>query len=345
MRLCHINLSKELRGGEIQMMALIECLVGRYEQSLVLRRDGLLHRRLEQNVDPRLALIPVPSSIIAAVRAARDMDLLHVHEGRSVPVGALRSLLGTPFVLTRRVPKRPGNNAATRWAYRRARAIVGVSDAVSSVMRNYVGATSVETILDFTPRLAVDAERVAQLQQRFAGRFVVGHVGELDDSHKGQLVILEAARLAQASHPELHFVLVGSGRDEPMLREQAKDLKNVEFIGRVENVGDYYTAMDVFVFPSRREALGSAMLEAMSCGLPVVAADVGGIPEVVKPGENGALFVPGDAAAMLAWVVKLAEDPGLREQLAAGARAAALARRAELGATSYISVYERALEL
>lgn len=343
MRLCHINLSKELRGGENQTIALVECLAAHYSQSVVVRRDSPLHRRLDARRLEGVRILPVPSSVPAAVRAAREVDLIHVHEGRSVQAGALRSLLGTPFVVTRRVLTAPGSNPVTRWCYGRAAAVVGVSEAVSSIMRAYLGDGDVVTILDATPRLTADPAETAALRSRFAGKFVVGHVGELNDGHKGQLVIIEAARTALETRPELHFVLLGSGPDEERLRALARELPNVELEGRVDNVGDYYAAMDLFVFPSRDEALGSAILEAMASGLPVVASAIGGIPEIVEPGGNGLLFDAGDAAAMYAAVVKLADDAELRETLRAGALATARAHSAESCAQSYACVYERAL--
>jgi glycosyltransferase involved in cell wall biosynthesis len=339
--LCHINLSKELRGGEVQMMALIDCLGDRYEQSVIVRRDGLLHRRLEDRARDTLKIIPVPSSVPAAVRAARNERLLHVHEGRSVQVGAWASLFGTRFVVTRRVPSAPKHDRFTRWFYSRASATIGVSEAVSRVMREYLRDPAVETILDYASRLPVDADNVAALRRQYSGKLVVGHVGELDDTHKGQMVILEAARRALRDRPELYFLMVGGGCDSEKMRQYARDLPNVEFVGWVDNVGDYYQAMDLFVFPSRVEALGSAILEAMSFGLPVVAAMTGGIPEVVKPDVNGALFESGDAAALLRHVVEIIGDVGLRQQLSAGARAMAAARSVEIGAAQYAAVYER----
>lgn len=324
-------------------MALIECLAARYEQRVIVRRDGLLHEKLSKHAGPSLSLIPVPSSIPAAVRAVRNVDLLHVHEGRSVQVGAWCSLFGTPFIATRRVPSPPQNNPATRWFYRRADMVVGVSEAVSNVMRAYLGSDKVQTILSVAQRLTTDAARVAELRERYAGKLVVGHVGELDDSHKGQRLILAAAELASKTHPNLHFMLVGSGRDERELREQAQGLQNVEFVGQVDNVGDYYSVMDLFVFPSREEALGSAILEAMSFGLPVIGSRVGGIPEVVRHDDTGFLIDSGDVRGMLESILRLEREPMLRQKMAQSARALVAERRIEVAAERYAAIYERVL--
>lgn len=341
MRLCHINLSKELRGGEIQTIALVERLAEQFEQRVVVRQGGRLHERLESNGCGGIHIVPVSSSIPSAMRAVRDVDLLHVHEGRSVQVGALCSIYGPPFVVTRRVLRRPKGNFFAHWCYERASAVVGVSDAVSDVMRGYISEDKVTTIIDFVPPFTIDPDASRALRERYRGKIVVGHVGELDDQHKGQSVILDVARRVQAEHPDLHFLLVGGGCDEMMLRDRARELGNVEFVGRVENVGDYYAAMDLFVFPSREEALGSAILEAMSCGLAVIGSNVGGIPEVVKPDENGLLFPSGDAKVLSEAILTLARDPDLREKLGAGARKLADERRVDLVADQYVDIYLR----
>ena len=344
MRLCHINLSKELRGGEIQTIALVECLAERSEQHVIVRRGGLLHERLARSGLNGIRVVPVQNSLPSAMRAVRDVDLLHVHEGRSVQVGALCSISGPPFVLTRRVPTRPKPNFFARWCYGRASAVIGVSDSVSEVMRDYMSSGKVTTINDVVPRLTVNPGKAEALRARYRGKIVVGHVGELDDKHKGQTRILDVARRAQADRPELHFLLVGGGCDESMLRGRASGLSNVEFAGRVDNVGEYYAAMDIFVFPSREEALGSAILEAMSCGLPVIGSNVGGIPEIVRPGENGLLVSNGDIDALYEAIEMLAGDPDLRARLGQGGTEVAAARRVESIAEDYLAVYDRVLE-
>lgn len=343
MRLCHINLSKELRGGEVQTIALVECLAERFEQHVIVRRGGLLHDRLLANGRDGVRILPVNNSLPSAMRAVKGIDLLHVHEGRSVQVGALCSVYGPPFVVTRRVLTRPRSNFFARWCYARASAVVGVSDAVSDVMRGYIPEEKVTTIIDFVPRIASDPDTVSVLKERYRGKIVIGHVGELDDQHKGQNVIIEVARRVRTDHPDLHFLLVGGGCDEMMLRDRARGLDNVEFVGRIDNVGDYYAVMDIFVFPSREEALGSAILEAMSCGLPVIGSRVGGIPEVVKPNYTGLLFPPGDADALQDAVLSIVRDSQLKERLSAGARDLAETRRVDIVAEDYMAVYDRVL--
>ncbi len=78
----------------------------------------------------------------------------------------------------------------------------------------------------------------------------------------------------------------------PRFREAMNGLENIELVGFVDNIGDYLSAFDLFVYPSLHEALGSTLVDAMHFGLPIVASNVGGIPEIIDDGTNGRLIRP-----------------------------------------------------
>jgi glycosyltransferase involved in cell wall biosynthesis len=162
-------------------------------------------------------------------------------------------------------------------------------------------------------------------------------VGALDDSHKGQLQIIGLARRWQDVRPDVRFVLVGAGRDEVQLRQAADGLDNVIFTGEVGNVGDYLAAFDVFLYPSRHEGLGSILLDALEAGLPVVATAVGGIPEIIRDGDNGILVKPDDPPALEAAVAAFHGDDRLRARVATANRL----RAREFSASTMTGRYER----
>ena len=342
MRICHVNLSKELRGGELQTVSLVQTLLHRAHQRVVVRKDSPLHDRLTDLDLERVDVVPVPNSPIAALRATGGSDLLHIHEGRSVPIGAARSLLGTPFLVTRRVLKAPTSRPSTRWCYRRAEHVVSVSHAVSAVMSGYSPSTPVSTIYDCVAT-AQRAPADSALSEGLSGRFVIGNVAELDDDTKGQRTIIEVARRLEDEIPNALFLLIGKGKDEAALKEEASGLSNIRFVGWTDRLIDYYAAMDLFMFPSRYEALGSAVLEAMSLGLPVIASDVGGIPEIVQPGVNGFLINPTDVNAWAHRVEQISNDSFLRSRLAQNAAVTAAAFSPEAIAEQYYSLYVNAV--
>src|SRR5207244_4938639 len=126
--------------------------------------------------------------------------------------------------------------------------------------------------------------------------------------------ICAAVRTAMPATP----VLVGDGPDRDAIEHQVDGLslrKDVRFLGKVETVGDVLRGADLFLLPSATESFGLAALEAMACGVPVIASAAGGLPEVVEDGKTGFLVPPGDVAAMAERALRVLENPAEHERL------------------------------
>ena len=144
---------------------------------------------------------------------------------------------------------------------------------------------------------------------------------------------IRAFALAAAGRPDVSYVVAGAGREEPALRALAAELgvaPRVRFLNAVphEAMPGLHAAADVFLLPSRRtdtweENFPNAALEAVASGRPVVAGDVGGLPEIVVPGETGFLVDPEDPAALAAALEGILDDPARARRLGEAARARA----------------------
>lgn len=148
---------------------------------------------------------------------------------------------------------------------------------------------------------------------------------------KGQTYLINACRLLRERGIDFVCRFVGDGPDEPMLREQvarAGLTDAVHFEGRKtrQEVIALLETADVVVAPSvpsrdnRREGIPVALMEAMGAGVPVIASDLSGIPELVEHEVSGLLVPPGDAAAIAAALERLANDSALRARLGQGGR-------------------------
>jgi glycosyltransferase involved in cell wall biosynthesis len=168
------------------------------------------------------------------------------------------------------------------------------------------------------------------------------------DPQKGHDVLLAAFDRLAAARPEVWLLVVGrAGHATPALeahlsRSPAAVRERVRLLGHRRDVGDLLAASDVFVFPSRYEGLGGAVVEALALALPVVASDLPALREVVTPDREGLLVPPGDPAALAAAVAHLLASRQRRAEMGAAARrrfeeAFSLERVAE----AMLTLYER----
>jgi glycosyltransferase involved in cell wall biosynthesis len=147
---------------------------------------------------------------------------------------------------------------------------------------------------------------------------IVGVVARLEPE-KGHPTLLEAWPAVLRSCPEAYLLIVGEGSQREALERQAEDLRighRVVFTGRRDDIPAVTAALDVAVLPSYREAQGLTILEAMALTRPVVASNVGGIPEMIQDGVTGLLVPPHDADALSTAIVRLLSDHPLADMLA-----------------------------
>jgi len=145
--------------------------------------------------------------------------------------------------------------------------------------------------------------------------------------HKGPDVLLKAMPKIIKEIRDVKLAFAGAGPLKEELIRQSKKLgieRNAIFAGFVEESSKpfYYRAADIFCFPSvmKHEIFGIVNLEAMACGIPIVASKIGGVPDVVKDGENGLLVPPGDSDALAEAIIYLLENEEVRESLGKNGR-------------------------
>lgn len=144
------------------------------------------------------------------------------------------------------------------------------------------------------------------------------HVGRIS-YEKNIDVLLKAFKIVIEKYPDAVLYIAGNGPDVDSLKELAKKLKiekNINFLGNIEHekLRQVYSGSDVFVTASTIETEGLVILEAMSCGMPVVGVNKLAMPYIVKNGANGFLVNPGDFRAIAEGMEKLLKDKELRDK-------------------------------
>lgn len=214
-------------------------------------------------------------------------------------------------------PKRLAQALVRRVAARVVTGVVAVSDETAEAVRREVGDLGGRLVV---VRNGVDVARWGGEQDRTTTRQSLGvpataHVTAMVATmkrQKGHAELLRAARVLVDRRPDWHLVLVGDGAGRDVVAGLVEALGltgRVHLVGERRDVDAVLAASDSFVLPSLWEGMSVALLEAMACGLPVVATSVSGTTQVIDDGTEGWLVPPGDVDALVRALDELLDDP------------------------------------
>ena len=368
MKVIHLISGGDTGGAKTHVHSLLRNLSRGMDVTLVCFRDGPFAREAaELGIDTRVCEGGFFSALrqVKKLIAEEGFELVHTHGSRANLAGAiLRSGCGRPVVSTVHSDYRldyMGRPLAGATygvlnvlALRRIKYHVGVSDAMRQLLisRGFPRETTfaIYNGLDFTrepKRLdrAAFCERVGA--QVGPGDVVVGAAARLDPV-KDLATLVRGFALARRQHPELKLIIAGEGPERPNLLRLAEELGARDAVclaGWLDDMEEFYSALDINTLSSLSETFPYALTEGAAYRLPTVASAVGGIPRLIEDGKTGFLFAPGDWEKLGARLAQLASDPGLRERLGAAVHERA-AREFSVEATcrEQRAVYEEILE-
>jgi N-acetyl-alpha-D-glucosaminyl L-malate synthase BshA len=302
------------------------------------------------------------ASKMIEVASYERLDILHVHYAVPHATAAwmacevlgdkapriVTTLHGTDITL---IGADPSYLPITRFSIQRSDAVTTPSRFLRRATWEGLGIPEsfpIEVIFNF-----VDTERYAPARDR-------GSLRQLfPDMEEGEPVLLHVSNFRPvkrigdvvATFAEVHrqrpsrLILIGDGPERSAAERRVHELglgERVAFLGKQESFVELLAAADVFLLPSEQESFGLAALEALSCGVPVVASDIGGLPELVDPGETGYLARVGDVAAMAGHVLELVREPAHWRAFSRRARERVLERfRLEPAIDRYEALYRR----
>lgn len=350
-KILHMRPRLELGGVSAHMALLSEGLVQRGHHAAVATSGGealatIKALGLTIGICPSLYPSDVLNLLLSVLRInllARTggFDIMHSHHRFTTTVGYLVSrITGIPLIATIHEFKLNHRGLSRFWTGQAA--IVPSRALRDHLIAHYNLPTErvhvIHNAVKFPP-----VDKHSPLRD---GSLRIGYVGRLSPE-KGPRYFLESVPLIRQFVPEACFFVIGSGPDEQALRSQAALVglaPDQVFLGHRTDIPTQLCALDIVVIPSLAESFSLVALEAMHQGRPVVASNVGGIPEVVQDGETGMLVAPRDAPALARAVCRLAADPALRQSM--GARAVAVAQSAfspDRMVEETIMVYERVM--
>ncbi|MCA1829743.1 MAG: glycosyltransferase family 4 protein, partial [Myxococcales bacterium] len=273
-----------------------------------------VHRVGEAGVPRGLRAASYLAGALAAMRRLRDrIQVLHAHQLYApAAVGvAGRAMLGRPLILN---PHSPVEIASLGPLRRRCGdAFVSICAPIADGLRR--AGVPRERIHSIPNGVDTAHFRPASLEERAELRRTLGLPPRPTIVYAGRLARVKGIDVLLDAWPRFEgkaqLCLVGGGEDEGVLRAQAAKLRGVHFVGPVRDAAPWLRAADAGVLPSRSEGLSVALLEAMSCGLPMVATAVGGSAGAIDDGIDGLLVPPEDPAALAIALGRALETPSL----------------------------------
>lgn len=338
MRILHISSPKGWRGGERQAFLLAKELTGQGhnvymfcpEESVMADRcsdykiQTILFRKTSV-FNPKLSIR------IKRICLVNKIDIIHAHDPNAHSLAFLAAWIWknkTPIVISRRVDFIPRNNWFTQLKYNNThvRAIICVSEFIRKIMTRYLREQKrVEVIhsgIDISSSNQQSTNTIRELLNLPMGTKLVGNVSALAD-HKDYPTFIRVAEIIATKRYDYRFIIIGEGAErkalEAMIRE--KNLSDMVYLmGYRTDVAQLLPELDVFLFTSKMEGLGTVVLDAFVSAVPVVATDAGGIPEMIEHKISGLLSQVGDVDSLAGHVQEIIDNPSVGERLKSGAR-------------------------
>jgi glycosyltransferase involved in cell wall biosynthesis len=334
-KVLHIETGQHLYGGALQVLYLLGGLQGAGWRNVLACTKGSDVAREARDVVERVCELPMGGDLdatlvarlVAIIKEERPA-LVHLHSRRGADLwgGIAARLSRVPVILTRRVDNpEPGWWVALK--YRLFHRVVTISNGIRDVMISEGLPADKLTCI----HSAVDTERYRPggdlnwFRREFALPEEIRTVGMVAQliQRKGHRHLFAAVREICKVRPETRFLIFGKGslEDELKARCVQRGIEGqVQFTGFRRDLERILPCFDAIVHPADMEGLGVSLLQAAACGVPVAATAAGGIPDIVRDGENGYLVPIADPAAIAERLIRLLSDEGLASRMGRAGR-------------------------
>ena len=334
MKVLHFSSAKTWRGGEQQIAYLMAELyklgidqhVFCVEGSAV--ADFCTKNQFQFSIYKKRASIdPGPGLKLSRIVRQFKIDLVHIHDAHAHTFAAMSATLfglKVPLVLSRRVDFPIKKGIFSRWKYNHPgiKAILCVSGFIKKVIEKDIQEPAkIKVVYSGIDISKFHFQKNNILKNEFGippDSLLIANVAAIAP-HKDYFTFVDTAEILLTTRPNAHFLIIGGdGGEEKAIRNYIRQKKldgKVQLTGFRKDIPEVLPGVDLFLFTSKEEGLGTSLLDALACRVPVVATDAGGATEIIEHRETGLMTTVKNAVKLAECVLNLLDDEMLKKRV------------------------------
>ncbi len=361
MKILHFSSAKTWRGGEQQIAYLYEELQKeQIQQWIFCAKGSALATYCQEQTIPyftyqkRFSVDPLVACQFKKISKKLKIDLIHLHDAHSHTFGYISAILGNtvPYILSRRVDFPVKNNWLSYQKYNHSsiKKMLSVSHYVQQILAPSIhDKTKLQVV-----HSGIDTSRFQYTNQHILRKeyaiplntSIIANVAAIAP-HKDYFTFVDTAAILLKNNRALKFLIIGAdGGEETRIKKYIQEKEVTDhFIltGFRKDIPQILPEVDIFLFTSKEEGLGTSVIDALACGIPIVATKAGGVPEIIQDGKNGSLAPIKDAPSLANKVDALLNDSSTRAKFVKNGQQTALQFSKEETARKTLVVYQEVL--
>ena len=333
LNILHISAHHVWRGGEQQLAYLYEELLNYPSQQwLFCAENKGMHKYCQEKNIPvlqfkasRIWLFPNALKL-KKICTDNKIDLIHVHDSHAHTLAFISYLFGnkSKIIVSRRVDFPVKNSFLSKWKYNNqgVKKYICVSEKVKEILAKNIYDKSklscVHSGIDLTRFKA--GNNTAKIRLTYdidPSLLLIGNVASIAP-HKDYFTFVDTAEIILKNGLKAFFLIIGDGPEAARIKDYIRKKRLEQYFiitGFRNDIPELLPELDIFLFTSKTEGLGTSLLDALASGTPIVSTTAGGITEMLSHNENALLADVGDAKTLATHVMKLIKDEELQEKL------------------------------
>jgi L-malate glycosyltransferase len=363
-RIIHVSAAASWRGGEQQLAYLLKAMKNQNvdQEVLCVKNSPLAEyckkEKIKTTVFSKKSSVNLSASLtLARLYKSRSQNcLVHCHDSHAHNIAFLSAWLFSnpaPLIVHRRVdfPVSASFLSKAKYNHHSIKKFICVSEAIKDLLVPSLEkpdkAVVIHSGIDLSRFDKAENKNLLRAEFKLSGNHIlIGNVAAIAP-HKDYYTFINTAEILLKANPDFHFFIIGDGPDRAAIKAEVRSRgleDKIHLTGFRNNIPELLKELNVLLLTSKTEGLGTSILDAFACKLPVVATKTGGIPEIVEHRHTGLLANAGDAKGLAEMVLLMLTDTGLRENITGNAIVKVVAFDYQNTASKIMNIYTEVLD-